>query len=63
MRTLFVAFVSYVVVDEEVDPRRRVVECRQSLQELLHEGSCMFDEHGDVHQRHLLILNTHKHTF
>ena len=55
---------SHVVVDEEADPRRRVVECRESVQELLHEGSGVFDEHSDVHQRQLLVLkHTHvKHT-
>ena len=55
---------SHVVVDEEADPRRRVVECRESVQELLHEGSGVFDKHSDVHQRQLLVLkHTHvKHT-
>lgn len=55
---------SHVVVDEEADPRCRVVECRESVQELLHEGSGVFDKHSDVDQRQLLVLkHTHvKHT-
>lgn len=54
---------SYVVVDEEVNPRFWVVQSGQALQELLHEGSCVFDENGDVDQRHLFVLNTQTHTW
>lgn len=52
---------SYVVVDEEANPRFWVVQSGQALQELLHEGSCMFDENSDVDQRHLFVLNTQTH--
>lgn len=54
---------SYVVVDEEANPRFWVVQSGQALQELLHEGSCVFDENGDVDQRHLFVLNTQTHTW
>lgn len=49
-------------MDEEANPRFWVVQSGQALQELLHEGSCMFDENSDVDQRHLFVLNTQTHT-
>lgn len=47
---------SYVVVDEEAHPGLGVVQGGESLKELLHEGSRVFDEDGHKDQRHVVIL-------
>lgn len=49
-------------MNEEAEPAVGVVERGQPLQELLHEGGGVFDEDGEVDQRHLLVLNTHTNT-
>lgn len=52
----------YVVVYEESQARVRIVQSRESLQKLFQKRRRLLDKHGDVNQRHLLVLHKHINT-